>query len=781
MKKTILFLLIGFVLIACKQKSTKTTQLADYIPNNPSLIISSSSIEDITETINSSEFIHRFKNTQSFQQLKSDFSFCKDLNQNQNLFISYSTVGKSLAFLLATKDNINKLNKENTPKKYINSIYYKLKDQNAYTTVIDSVVVVSSSELLIENLIRNQENNITYNNNSLNKLIKANTSNTSIYVNNEKPVDFLQTILPTSFISKKGWTSFSFDTENGIYINGTATETSLSDSFLNLISKSDTQKSNASSILPLNSVAYESYTYSELEDLESNFEKFNELKNSSTEVVSFNDGKQQVSGFYLLDNSITDNLTELENYRNVSIYQNTYYKIPSFINKQHAEFACFLDNFLLFSNTKEGLYNCIAHYQNKTTLQQQEFYKENTSNLLTNSHITTGIQSSLILNDIANILNDKSISNVQLSNYPLFNQQVTYEDNYINFSSVIKKSTSKKSSSNVTQSAIVTLDKPMGTFFQWVTNHKTKQQELLVQDIENTLYLISNKGTILWKKQLDTPIQGKVIQVDLYKNRKLQLAFTTENEFMVLDRNGKLVKPFLKKYNHNNLLPLAVFDYDKSRNYRFIIAYHNQIEMFDNKMKSVKGFTFNKTSSNLTSSPRHIRIGSKDYIIISERNGKLHILNRKGKDRTTVKPYFDFDTTKITPIKNNLIFKDAKNTLYQINIATGKVAKTDILKGSIVHFTQNDHLKVKLEDHNLTIKNKTIELEFGNYTAPEIFYQNKKYYISTTDLDAQKTYLFNSNGTLLPKFPVYGKSNIIFKKNLFAVKGEGNNVLIYKL
>ena len=44
---------------------------------------------------------------------------------------------------------------------------------------------------------------------------------------------------------------------------------------------------------------------------------------------------------------------------------------------------------------------------------------------------------------------------------------------------------------------------------------------------------------------------------------------------MVLDRNGKLVKPFYKKYDNKNLLPLAVFDYDKNRNYRFVISYNN--------------------------------------------------------------------------------------------------------------------------------------------------------------------------------------------------------------
>ena len=99
----------------------------------------------------------------------------------------------------------------------------------------------------------------------------------------------------------------------------------------------------------------------------------------------------------------------------------------------------------------------------------------------------------------------------------------------------------------------------------------------------------------------------------------------------------------------------------------------------------------------------------------------------------------------------------------------------------------NDNLIVKLEDEKLTIKNKTIELDLGNYTAPEIFYLNKKYYISVTDLDTRKASVFDSNANLLDKFPVYGQSqisatNMDSDKHIeFAVKGEDNSVLIYKM
>ena len=92
----------------------------------------------------------------------------------------------------------------------------------------------------------------------------------------------------------------------------------------------------------------------------------------------------------------------------------------------------------------------------------------------------------------------------------------------------------------------VQLDGKLATSPQFVTNHRTNKKEIVVQDQENNLYLISTEGKVLWKKQLDGQIQGRIHQVDIYKNRKLQLAFTTNNQFLILDRNGKEVSPFQK-------------------------------------------------------------------------------------------------------------------------------------------------------------------------------------------------------------------------------------------
>jgi hypothetical protein len=91
-----------------------------------------------------------------------------------------------------------------------------------------------------------------------------------------------------------------------------------------------------------------------------------------------------------------------------------------------------------------------------------------------------------------------------------------------------------------------------------------------------------------------------------------------------------------------------------------------------------------------------------------------------------------------------------------------------------------------VDENKLTIRQRTQELDFGNYTAPKIFYINDKIYVTLTDLQAQKIYMFDSQSKPINNFPVYGTSIIDFANidgdsNLeFVTKGETNSIIIYQ-
>ena len=51
------------------------------------------------------------------------------------------------------------------------------------------------------------------------------------------------------------------------------------------------------------------------------------------------------------------------------------------------------------------------------------------------------------------------------------------------------------------------LDAPLATDPQFVTDHRNNKKEIVVQDTENNLYLISTDGKVLWKKKLEHGIK----------------------------------------------------------------------------------------------------------------------------------------------------------------------------------------------------------------------------------------------------------------------------------
>jgi hypothetical protein len=319
-----------------------------------------------------------------------------------------------------------------------------------------------------------------------------------------------------------------------------------------------------------------------------------------------------------------------------------------------------------------------------------------------------------------------------------------------------------------------------------VKNHLNNQMDIAVQDVNNTLYLISNKGRIFWKKKLKGPILGAIKQVDLFKNGRFQMAFATPYSLEVLDRNGKPVKPFPLAFKDEISQPLSLFDYDNNRKYRFLIAQGNEVFMYDKKGKSVKGFEFKKTASEILSAPKHIRMDNKDYIVFPENSGKLNILNRRGSHRINVKKKIDFSENVWFEYNNDFISTNAEGKLVRVD-SKGNVRVQETNLNENHKISARPNLLVSLSENLLKIKGNEVNLDYGLYTEPKIFYLNDKYYISLTDQQTQKVYLFDSNGALFSGFPVYGTSGIdlndadIDARPEFTVKGGEQEVLLYKL
>jgi hypothetical protein len=287
-----------------------------------------------------------------------------------------------------------------------------------------------------------------------------------------------------------------------------------------------------------------------------------------------------------------------------------------------------------------------------------------------------------------------------------------------------------------------------------VHNHKTQALEWVVQDEENQLYLLDTTGEAIWKKQLDGAILGPVYQVDLYRNKRLQLAFTTEKSFQVLDRNGNPVSGYNKKGMRTSST-LGIFDYDNQRNYRMVLSSGNTLSMYDRSMKKVSGWRKTKLKSALKYPAKHIRIGNRDYIALVQKSGKGELLHRTGKTRIKIPTDVKL-TQEIYPYQSGFVSIDDKNRLVQIS-TTGKLTKTALPFETRYTIAANRNTLVTLTENKVSINDQLVELDFGVYAPPQIQVVNNRTYILIWDNQSDKIYLFNRDAKLLDSFPVIGR------------------------
>ena len=270
-----------------------------------------------------------------------------------------------------------------------------------------------------------------------------------------------------------------------------------------------------------------------------------------------------------------------------------------------------------------------------------------------------------------------------------------------------------------TQKAIctATLDYPAVIAPQLVKNHYTGENEIAIQDSHNQLYLISASGKILWKVPLQERIIGSILQVDLFKNSKLQMTFVTENEWVVIDRNGNMVTGFPKKLSQKAGGTLMVCDYDKSRNYRFFIPTQNgQLVLLKADGSMPSDWTFSGSQRGLISPLQYFNQKGKDFLVAFD-NQQTYFLNRKGQERI-------LPNNTIQKAQNGVFYQDALGTNHRF-IATSPT-------GEILYVYNNE---VKTASVKAYTNHHLFTLFKGNYGNYYIFFDQKGLDVFDRDLN----------------------------------------------
>ena len=255
-----------------------------------------------------------------------------------------------------------------------------------------------------------------------------------------------------------------------------------------------------------------------------------------------------------------------------------------------------------------------------------------------------------------------------------------------------------------------------------VKNHYTQETEVLVQDLNNQLYLINSaSGRILWKRPLSSPIVGEVHQIDAFRNNKLQYVFVTEDKLYLVDRNGKDVGKYPVFLRSKAVRGLSVFDYSNNRSYRFFVPGEDQkVYAYSKDGKLLNGWGFKKAENPIISEIQHFRIKGKDYIVFADEY-RVYFLNRKGQVRLKPKK-------QIAKSKNNGFYLEEGNSKHADRLVT-----TD-REGNIQYFYMNGNVETKNlpgldNEHRFVVRDidadGVSEYIISNYNKLEVYDTNE--------------------------------------------------------
>ncbi|RUA14547.1 MAG: ribonuclease HII [Flavobacteriia bacterium] len=815
MRFKIWFCLLSVLALSCTKEVKTKDSLLEHLPPDPTLVIKIQNLSNFKSELKNNSFLTNIKGLSPYEGLGGKLDNLGYVSTKATCLLALYEVGKdNYDFVMVAPNHPDIFDLEKVTDKTVETLTYQntsivkytLGSNEIYSLSEGKELVMASSLLLMENMIRTKDANPI--NPTLRRLYGTTSPNKSatFFLNlNENPsllsVKEYKTKKPLS-----EWVSLDFSANSDrVSLNGIAMAPDSTKNFINLFKGTSPLANKTPQYAPMNTQALISYTFDDYQVFAKNQNTYldrtkavDSLFNTIEEVgiVYLNNQKVVMLnsfGTESLYDFLDSGKTSSDAYQGSEILgvQDKNFLTGAFaplVKDFESNFCTILENSFIFAQDIEPLQTVISNYKSGASFTNSTVYKTAKAPLANESSILFISDGSGVdffaEQDLAPEMSE-SIKKVDLDEYAIASQLVSDTD-FAHFNILASKIGAVQESNTVSPLFTLELDTDLALDPQFVKNHRTNKQEIVVQDQNNVLYLISTEGKVLWTKQLDGRIQGSIQQVDIYKNGRLQLAFCTNDQFMIVDRNGEVVPPFKIDFEGGNLNPLAVFDYDGRKDYRFVITQGKKVFMYNNQAKIVSGFTFTEAPSTILGAPKHFRMANKDYLVFKLEDNTLKVLHRTGSERIKIAEKINFSANEVYLYKNKFSVTNTDGVLHQID-TKGQLTATNFNMNKDHGMYATSNTLVFMDDNVLSIRGKKVELELGVYSKPKIFYIHDKIYVSVTDIQNQKIYLYDSQAEPIAGFPVYGSSAMDLtdmdndKKLELVAKDQGNSLIVYKL
>ncbi len=777
-----LFLLASLLVYSCNNSDNEFVSLYSFLPEDSSVIVNINNLNNTKEILDNNKLLPSVLS--STYEISAQLDLLSKKKSDKNGILSLSSFGKDeIAYTYIRKSNSFDSIQENDILKntYLKSeIFLEEADGNeVHKVIIDEYIISSNKDIILENIIRDFYSKKSNLDSEFNKILNTSDFDEpfNIYTKSYNLNSFKKELTEMSFFPKSSTSWVAYDFKNSLenlYLTGI---TRISDSIngkISILKNLAPSRTKTDKVIPNSFSTFLTFVINDSERFIFNFKDYLKFNDLSTENLNFNslnivdeisfvEDQEKFVILSLVNKEQIDNYFRLENFddnyniKKINLSEDVNILFRNVDREISGEYAVLLGDLLVITKSLSQIKKIINSQNINDNLGSNEKYlsfKEQKSDSY--SFLWIGNNNSID----SKIINDYYIES-EVYPYRSFSGRVNKNIALLEFN--LSKAEIKTSDEDVYTEFFVTFDQEIISDPKWLKNHLNNKFDIAFQDSDNYLNYLSNTGNLNWKKKLSGKIIGEIKQVDIYKNGRQQMMFRTNEKLYLLDRNGNEVKQLSFPINSNfSNIPISIFDYEKNRNYRFLISVDNKINMYDSNGKIVSGFKPPIFESKIINNPVHIRINGKDYILVQLEDGSLKILDRRGRDRIIVDNKIQYSGNSIysyleqfttTDKLGNLIKIDTKGNLIKENINLSVENFIDIVDNNIVYLNEN----------RLTIKGINVELPFSKFSKPKIFIDSKTTLVSITDLTNNEIYLYRDNGKLVKGFPIKGSSVIDVK------------------
>jgi hypothetical protein len=463
-----------------------------------------------------------------------------------------------------------------------------------------------------------------------------------------------------------------------------------------------------------------------------------------------------------------------------------------------------VDKFVVFATSESGIKTFIDNYNVSHTLTNdisyQQYYKKVDS---TKGNFYTYLNFNFLKNTLKTYLSPTAFAQIDeqtgacFSDMPRIGLRLSANENGYTFDGVWEREKKMKVAENNTPGTLslwkYALENNAATQPFVVRHPQTKENEVLIQDVDNQVYVINRQGAVRWKRKLSKRIISEIQQIDYFENNNLYYVFNTEDDIFILDKDGKDISNFpiqLKSKATNGLLTI---DFEGTKKYEFFIACANgNFYGFEKSGKPLSGWNPVLGVGVVRHPFLHFQNGGKDFIVAITERGMLHILRRNGGDRFSSQnfnaPFLSPPSFQADRYSQRIVACDARGRVHNINME-GVEFPLLLSSGPGTRFTFADVIGDLRKDY-IAISNKKLVchgyedqdfLKKYAYVFPDVqddvfsvqHIKKNKFLIGTVSKSAKLIYLLEG-AKLYPTFPIPGTTRFA----LTDFYDDGNSVLI---